>query len=365
MFDARRVQVLDRLQLDVEQVADAAMRVGRVADAVELEIGEAQAGLGGGHGEFRPLGELDAVGRGLHRVVADLAGVAHGVEEVRRQRRLTARELHRHLAARLDADGVVEHRLDVVPGQLVHEAHLVGVHEARVAHHVAAVGQIDRQHRAAAVLDGAAAVVVQLFVVVRGDVAAREHLLEVLEEGGVDGHHVLEVAVDGAVLHHQDLAVALEDGRRDLADLFVEQRLDGLLAVEDRLAGFPHAGRTEGVGLTWPAERRFGLLMRFQHRLVRPRWRERGTLADAIESGEEGPGAVGRDRQTLLPILGRCVHYGELLVRSPDGPVRAAVRKSTNTGCLVIITISGAASMLADRPGPSCRIRAAGSPRRC
>ena len=44
--DAGAVQVLDRAQLHVEQVADAAVRVGRVADAVELQIRVAQAGLG-------------------------------------------------------------------------------------------------------------------------------------------------------------------------------------------------------------------------------------------------------------------------------------------------------------------------------
>ena len=55
------------------------------------------------------------------------------------------------------------------------------------------------------------AVVVQLLVVVRADVAAREDLFQVLEEGRVHGHHVLEVAVHRAVLHHEDLAVALDD----------------------------------------------------------------------------------------------------------------------------------------------------------
>ena len=43
------------------------------------------------------------------------------------------------------------------------------------------------------------------------DVAARERLLEVLEERRVHRHHVFEVAVDRAVLDHQDLAVALDD----------------------------------------------------------------------------------------------------------------------------------------------------------
>ena len=165
--DAVVPEVLDRLQLHVEQVADAAMRVRGVADAVELQIRVTQARFGRRLRELRALGELDAVGRRLHRVVADLARVTHRVEEVRRHRRLAARELHRHLPARLDRDGVVEDLLDVFPAQLVDEPDLVRVHEAGVAHHVAAVRQVDGQHRAAAVLDGAAAVVVELLVVVR------------------------------------------------------------------------------------------------------------------------------------------------------------------------------------------------------
>ena len=160
------------------------------------------------------------------------------------------------------------------------EPDLVRVHEARVAHHVAAVRQVDRQHRAAAVLDGAAAVVVQRLVVVRVDVAAREHLLEVLEHRRVDRHHVFEVAVQGAVLHHQDLAVALDDRRLDLADLLGEQHRDVLLAVENRLPRLAHAGRAERIGLARPAERRLGLLPRLQQRLVRPTRSEGRVLAD-------------------------------------------------------------------------------------
>ena len=105
--------------------------------------------------------------------------------------------------------------------QFVDEPDLVGVHEAGVAHHVAAVGQVDRQNRTAAVGDGAGAVLVQVLIVVGADVAAREDLFQVLEERGVDGHHVFEVAVNRAVLHHQDLAVALDDLGLDLAGLVV------------------------------------------------------------------------------------------------------------------------------------------------
>src|SRR5690606_4071228 len=100
--DAGAPEVLDGPQLDVEEVADETVRVGRVADAVELEVRVAEAGLGRRAGELGALGELDAVGRGLHRVVADLLRVADRVEEVRRERRLAARELHRHLPTRLD-----------------------------------------------------------------------------------------------------------------------------------------------------------------------------------------------------------------------------------------------------------------------
>ncbi len=278
--DAGLIQVVDGLELHVERVADLAVRVGGVADAVELQVRVAQAGLSRGLGELLRLGELDAVGGGLNAGVADLARVGDGVEEVGRERGLAAGELHRHLATRLDGDGVVQHGLDLVPRELVDEADLVGVHEAGVAHHVAAVGEVDGEDRAAAVGDGGGAVVVQLLVVVGADVAAGEDLFEVLEEGGVDGHHVFKVAVDGAVLHHQDLAVALDDLGLDLADLLVEQDLVGQLAVHDLLADLGNALGTERVGGARPAEGRLLLLVGLQEGLVAPLGREAGAIAE-------------------------------------------------------------------------------------
>ena len=173
-FDAVGVQVFDGPQLHVEQIPDVAMGIRGVADAVELEIGVAQPSFRGLPRELRALGELDAVGSRLHAVVAELAGIANGVQKIGRHGRLATGELHRHLAPRLDGKRVVEQRLDVVPGKFVHEADLVGVHEAGIAHHVAAVGQVDGEDRSSPVLDGAAAVVVQLFVVMSADVAARK-----------------------------------------------------------------------------------------------------------------------------------------------------------------------------------------------
>ena len=57
--------------------------------------------------------------------------------------------------------------LDLVPGELVDEADLVGVHEAGIAHHIAAVGEVDGEHGAAAVGDGGRAMVVQVLVALR------------------------------------------------------------------------------------------------------------------------------------------------------------------------------------------------------
>ena len=51
-FNAGFVQIVDGLQLYVEQVADLAVRVGSVADAVELEVDVAETGFGSGAAEL-------------------------------------------------------------------------------------------------------------------------------------------------------------------------------------------------------------------------------------------------------------------------------------------------------------------------
>src|SRR6266850_909061 len=156
------VQVVDGAQLHVEQVSDLAMLVGGVTNSVELQIDVAQAGFSSLAAEFFTLGKLDAVGGCLDAVVANLARVAHCIQEVRRKRGLAAGELYRHLPARLDGNGVVEQSLDLFPTQLMDKTYLVGVHEAGIAHHVATVGEINGEDRAAAVLDGGGAMLVQL-----------------------------------------------------------------------------------------------------------------------------------------------------------------------------------------------------------
>ena len=77
------MQIVDGPQLNIKQVAHLAMRVGGIANAIELQIGVAKTGLSSLAAELGRLREFNAVGRGLHRVVANFAGVAHGIQEVR------------------------------------------------------------------------------------------------------------------------------------------------------------------------------------------------------------------------------------------------------------------------------------------
>ena len=311
---------MDRLQLHVERVAHLAVRVGGIADAVELQVCVTQASLCGRLRELLRLRKLDPVGRRLHRLIAHLAGIRHRVQEVRRKRRLAARELHRHLAPRLDRDRVVQHGLDVVPRQLVNEAHLVRIHEARIAHHVAAVRQIDGQHRPAPVRHRGRAMVVQLLIVVRADVAPWKDFFQMLEELGVHRHHVFKVPVLGAILHHQDLAVALDDLRLDLADLLVQQNLVRQFAVNDLLTNLRHALRAQRIGRPRPAKRRLFLLVALQKRLVGPLGRKRSVRLDAVQLLKDGPRTLGGHRDCPFCVFNGFRHL-DLLCMSPQAPI--------------------------------------------
>ena len=96
------MQVVDRAQLHIKQIADLTVAVRIVADPVELEIHISQTGCGGFTAKFLALGEFDAIGSGLNTVVSNLARVLDRFDEMRRNRWLATRELHRHLPARLD-----------------------------------------------------------------------------------------------------------------------------------------------------------------------------------------------------------------------------------------------------------------------
>src|SRR5579863_8299679 len=156
--------------------------------------------------------------------------------------------------------------------------------------------------------DGARSVVVQLFVVVRADVAPGEDFFEVLEERGIDRHYIFEMAMLGAVLHHQDLAVALDDLRLDLANLLIQKDFMGQLAVDYLVADLRDAARAQGIRLTWPAECRLLLLVALQQRLVRPFRRKGLVLIDLIELVEHGPGRTSPESHCFFNELDRLSH---------------------------------------------------------
>src|SRR6266404_8891750 len=136
---------------------------------------------------------------------------------MRRYSWFSSRKLYGHLSTRLDRNRVVQNLLNVVYAQLVYETHLVCVHKAWITHHVAAVGQIHRQHGATTVLNGTSAVIMQGLIVMSSDVATGEHFFDVRQELRVNSHHILEVSVSQAVLDHPDLAISFEDLRLNLA----------------------------------------------------------------------------------------------------------------------------------------------------
>ena len=108
--------------------------------------------------------------------------------------------------------------------------------------------------------DGAATVVVKIFVGVRGDVASGKILLDPFQEFDIDRHEVFRLAVLRAIFHHPDLTIPLDDTGFDLSDFLVEQLCPVSGAADDRFASFFDALRTERIGLARPSKYRLGLL---------------------------------------------------------------------------------------------------------
>ena len=129
-------------------------------------------------GELFTLGKADAVGRRHNAVEADLLGVGYGIDEERRESRLAARKQDDYLAAGLEGNGSVEDRLDIFKLRLVNITHLIGVHEARIAHHVTAIREVDGQNRPAAKLDGGGAVSMNLLVLGALEITTKEEALD-------------------------------------------------------------------------------------------------------------------------------------------------------------------------------------------
>jgi hypothetical protein len=107
----------------------------------------------------------------------------------------------------------------------VYVTDLIRVHEAGVTHHVAAVRQVNRQHRAAPELDVGRAVTMDVRVFRRAKIAPVEQRLDAPQKFGTGRHHVNELAVLRARLTHDDAPVLLDDLRFDFARMLVHQSL--------------------------------------------------------------------------------------------------------------------------------------------
>ena len=92
-LDAGFVHIVDGLQFHIEQIADFAVRIGGISNAVKLQVRVTHTCFCRLLSEFKALGKLNSVGRCLHAVESDFARVANCIQKIRRKRRLAAREL--------------------------------------------------------------------------------------------------------------------------------------------------------------------------------------------------------------------------------------------------------------------------------
>src|SRR5690606_11441492 len=161
-------------ELYVKKVADAAVLIVLLIRTVELEVNAVLSRGLRRFAEFEVLGKTNAVGCCEDPIEADLFRIRDRVEKIRRERRLASRKKDDDLAFRLERHRAVEDRLDVIKRRFVNITDLIRVHKARIAHHIAAIRKIDRQHRSAAGLEIASCVVMNVPVLGRAEITPEE-----------------------------------------------------------------------------------------------------------------------------------------------------------------------------------------------
>ena len=144
-----------------------------------------------------------------------------------------------------DLHGVVEYLFDFAPLQFMDKAHLVGIHEAGIAHHITAVGQIDREHRTASMLDGTGPVVVQIFVIVSPNIATGKVFLNPAQEFGIDGHQVFKLSVLRTLFDHPHLSITIHNLGLDFTDFLIDEDPIIFFSAQNPLTRFHHTLGTE------------------------------------------------------------------------------------------------------------------------
>ena len=177
---------------------------------------------------------------------------------------------------------------------------LVGIHEAGVAHHVTAVGEIDSEDCAAAELDVRGPVLMHVRIFGCLKVTAKKERLDPFEKRRIGGHHINKLAMFRTGLAHDDLAVLFHNLCFDFSRMFIHQRLKWRRAVDDRGTNLLNTARTKGIGFSRKAERRRRAFVGFQERAGRPLRPHRLAFGQALVDGLKSfPGDV-RERRNQL-----------------------------------------------------------------
>ena len=285
------------------------MRIGRVADAVELQVSVAQARFRGLPRELRALRELDAVGCRLHAVVAQLAGVANGVQKVGDMVGSPPEN-----CTDIWRRGLMEIALSssvLMSSQVSSCTKPTWLASMKHGSHI----MLQRLVRSTVRTDPRPCLMVLLPWLCSfsslwarmsrpGNISSRWR-----KKCRIDGHDVFEMPVERAVLDHQDFAVPLDDLRLDFAGPFLQQDAVILFAVDDLLADLRHATGAQRIGFPRPAQGRLRLFTRLQQRLVRPLGREGRILGNEVVNQTKNlPRPVGSNRHRLIQVFDGLMH---------------------------------------------------------
>src|SRR6266576_528858 len=104
-------------------------------------------------------------------------------------------------------------------------ANLIGVHEARVAHHVATIGKIDGEYGASAKLYVGSAVTVDGSVFGSAKITSEEQRFDPFEKCRIGGHHVIKLSVLWTALAHDHLPIFFKYLSLDLPRMLVHQSI--------------------------------------------------------------------------------------------------------------------------------------------
>jgi hypothetical protein len=130
--------------------------------------------------------------------------------------------------------------------------------------------QIDREHGTTAVSDRRAAVVVEVLVFRRTEIASEVTAFEHTAQLRIHRERVDELTVYLTPLLDEDLAVLFDDLGLDLTGLLVRELGDVALAGDDCISDFDHTVGAQGIGLPGPPQGRFRALVALRQRRRRP-----------------------------------------------------------------------------------------------